>query len=630
MQAYLSMPDDVFLSAAKDNTSICDFLATFVHEISRPNENRPGNSLGLATLRRNAYLLTHRLLSTVSPKSLLTREFLADFSLVYAKSKSLHGLFSKIWTIDYLDQNDEMQEDKRYLVRVLQQLKKKEIAWPDHYSAQIAALLKASHVYGRFLMVGSDLIDSLLEAWQTAVQDAKKPIFTITYRAIVSLLEGDKPNISLLLDHLYNFKSAAESNGSSSASLLSGIACQTPFVRRLRDQTKAADAKRARPLLEYLDRLRSVNDGTVRARPKRKIDKGKSNDRDGFGQGAFGNVHVHKISLITQLQDLFPDLGSGFIVKLLDEYDDDTEQVTAHLLDESLPAHLQDANRKEDLPNNPSSQPPASHLVPHSTPPLDPLPSRRNIHDDDSFSRLDISPSQVHQGRRDKTSSVLSTTNSSTNKAAILSALAAFDSDDDERDDTYDVEDVGGTVDTTSGFDTIANDPEGANNDEALYRAWKSNNKVFERDSGTRRGRERQLLRNETSMTDEGIEGWGIMVGRDPRRLKRLEARFGAFGGVSGQRELVGTRWREEADTEEENEEDGGTNGENIGSRGRGGSSGRGRRGERGRGNVAGPANDGTTQVARQKKDANKGSRANHNRRDQRARKMARGGGMAG
>jgi activating signal cointegrator complex subunit 2 len=36
------------------------------------------------------------------------------------------------------------------------------------------------------------------------------------------------------------------------------------------------------------------------------------------------------------------------------------------------------------------------------------------------------------------------------NKAAILSALAAFGSDDDERDDTYDVADVGGTPDSAA------------------------------------------------------------------------------------------------------------------------------------------------------------------------------------
>jgi activating signal cointegrator complex subunit 2 len=91
------------------------------------------------------------------------------------------------------------------------------------------------------------------------------------------------------------------------------------------------------------------------ARPKklvrRKVDKGKAKaSNDDYGHGAFtGEVHVHRMSMITQIQDLFPDLGGGFIVKLLDEYNDDVEQVTAHLLEDSLPSHLTHADRSEQL-----------------------------------------------------------------------------------------------------------------------------------------------------------------------------------------------------------------------------------------------------------------------------------------
>jgi hypothetical protein len=60
-------------------------------------------------------------------------------------------------------------------------------------------------------------------------------------------------------------------------------------------------------------------------------------------------VHIHRMSLISQVQDLFPDLGSGFVLKLLDEYNDDVEQVISHLLEDSLPAHLEKADRDEVL-----------------------------------------------------------------------------------------------------------------------------------------------------------------------------------------------------------------------------------------------------------------------------------------
>jgi activating signal cointegrator complex subunit 2 len=203
------------------------------------------------------------------------------------------------------------------------------------------------------------------------------------------------------------------------------------------------------------------------------------------------------------------------------------------------------------------------------------------------------------------------------NKAAILSALAAFDSDDDERDDTYDVGDVGGTVDSAN-----PEESQDQPHDEALFRAYKATPKVFGRDAETRRGEERAVLRLETGMTDEAIEGWGLMLSRDARQLRKLEAKFSTFKGM--QDIIAPTAWR--ASPAGSGTEDSDVDG---GNRGRGGFRGRGRGGVgrgRGRGNVAGPSGDKDTKIARHKQEANKGTMANHNRRDQRARKMARGG----
>ena len=207
------------------------------------------------------------------------------------------------------------------------------------------------------------------------------------------------------------------------------------------------------------------------------------------------------------------------------------------------------------------------------------------------------------------------------NKAAILSALAAFDSDDDERDDTYDIEDVGGTVDSAMpGSDKVDADLRDKN-EETLFNAYKLSPGVMERDSNTRRSKARLALKSETGMTDEAIEGWAIMIGRDPRRLRRLEAKFSMFEGV--QRELASTAYREGAAESGTEDSDGAGRGRGrFTGRGRG----RGRGGRGGSGDVAGSAGDQATQAARQRKDAHKGSRANHNRRDQRARKVARGG----
>ena len=237
-----------------------------------------------------------------------------------------------------------------------------------------------------------------------------------------------------------------------------------------------------------------------------------------------------------------------------------------------------------------------------------------------------MNASRLHIGRKNATltaDTILSDHNDKPEKAAIFAALAAFDADDDERDDTYDADDVGGTVDTATGADDDEFDASagGMNDaaDEALFRAWKANSALFQRDAATRRAPAREALRKETNLTDEAIEGWAVMLRRNPRRLKRLEDRFASFDG--SQLELTSTAYRANGDSDDD--------GEASGSRGRGGfRGGRGRgRGRGGRGgSVSGPSDDKGTQASRQRKEANKGSRANHNRRDQRARKMARGG----
>jgi activating signal cointegrator complex subunit 2 len=259
-------------------------------------------------------------------------------------------------------------------------------------------------------------------------------------------------------------------------------------------------------------------------------------------------------------------------------------------------------------------------LAPHSTPPQ--IPERHNTFDDDELDRLDLDMSKLHFGKRNpgKTADdILKDRSTAPNKAAILSALAAFDSDDDERDDTYDAADVGGTVDSTQNTeaDGVKDDKE-----EILFRAYQADRKAFDRDTATRRGAPRARLKEETGMTDETIEGWAVMLGRNPQQLRRLEGKYGTFTGA--QLEVPSTAWRASPATSggEESDPDGG----NSYPRGRGGGvPGRGRGRGRG-GNVAGLAGDRDTEQARRRKEANKGSRANHNRREGRARKMARGG----
>ena len=247
--------------------------------------------------------------------------------------------------------------------------------------------------------------------------------------------------------------------------------------------------------------------------------------------------------------------------------------------------------------------------------------------DGDEFDQLAIDTSRLHMGRRGQdlnADKILSDRSKAPAKSAIMAALAAFDSDDDERDDTYDAEDVGASVDTAApgpGEDADLGDK----NEEALFRAYIMSPELFGRESEIRRGKARTALKSETGMTDEAIEGWAIMMGRNPRQFRRLEAKFSNFHGQ--QRELQSTSWRDSpAGSGDEGSGDGqgGRGGRGGGGRGRG--RGRGRGGGRGGASVAGPADDKGTQISRQRKEANKSSSANHNRKAQRGKKMARAG----
>lgn len=161
-------------------------------------------------------------------------------------------------------------------------------------------------------------------------------------------------------------------------------------------------------------------------------------------------------------------------------------------------------------------------------------------------------------------------------------------------------------------------------NEEALYAAWKMDQTTFARDAATRRGKARQALKSETDLTDEALEGWAVMLQRDPARLRKMQAKYEMSSG----RQNLEVNQNHRGLLSEGEDTDGASSGPESSLRGRGGGPFRGRgRGGRGRGgNVAGPSNEKGTQVSRERKEASKGSRANHNRRDQRARKMGRGG----
>lgn len=648
LEAWLALAEHTLRISAKDlagskasHSGVNDYLGSFYHELSHAaTSDQSLRNPKAQQLQKTSFRLVHRVLTGERDKDalLLECDFLADFCHVHVKSSALVRLMAQLWKTQGSVLQAVMQPKKASLISSLEYT----VQGTGADLQRLAPIMRASPDMAAFFMTGSDFLDSLNGFYgrTVAVEDRKAAIL-ILYLGLESLVKVEPQNLSLLSDHLYSLKASADKPGSVD-SALADLITNTPLTGRLRRSVSGKGSERLFKLLDTLETYRSTSIARPRRHVRQKADKGKAR-----ASGMEGEVHMHRMSLITQVQDLFPDLGSGFIMKLLDEYEDSVEQVTAHLLDDSLPPHLRDLDRTEQAPTYITNQASAvDHLAPRSTPPPQPepfIPERRNVFDDDELDHLQLDTARLHIGKRN----TLTSSSNTQNKSAILSALAAFDSDDDERDDTYDVDDVGGTVDTAhpdgepapQNSNTNNMQAKQAENDATLFYLFKSSPQLFGRTFDIRRGQARQALKAETRMTDEAIEGWAIMLQRDPKRLARLESRYNAPGsGFDGRQKELGRTAYRESGTETEDSDAGGVvdtprggfrgrdrgSGRAGGVGGEGGGRGRGGRGRGG--SVAGPSNDAGTAAAQRRKEESKGSRANHNRRDQRARKMGRGG----
>ncbi|RPD69455.1 hypothetical protein L226DRAFT_539817 [Lentinus tigrinus ALCF2SS1-7] len=181
-----------------------------------------------------------------------------------------------------------------------------------------------------------------------------------------------------------------------------------------------------------------------------------------------------------------------------------------------------------------------------------------------------------------------------------------LDSDDDEEGTEGEDDGTGtGAVGTPRNPETV------------LELAYIQDPKLFDRDGQTRRSKARGDLKAQTGYTDEQIEGWKIMLERDPKKKEKMLAKHEFTGNKP-----LNAPFAEGSQSEQR----GGGGGR---SRGRG--RGRGRGG--GAGGRGGGPHDGTSggggDAARDRawKDKNKARRANHDRKRGHDKKMARGGG---
>ena len=616
------------------------FLTSYFREHPRLDTLR--TSPREVLLHKYAYLLTKRLLLSIPTTQILNPYEMLEFILAANSTFPDVGEWRQTLSHSLFVQSPSFGKaftEWKTSISKISASESQSVASLKQMSSLIRNFPKAGHE----LMKGSDYIESLNEIYGSAQQDMQIALTEHIYHSTLSLLSSNKGTASTLIDQLYLLKSESDRVRNSkpqSRTLLTSLICQTGFLRHLSADAKVNDSSRGRSLIDslvaYREEIKHLHPLPLRRKTNAQKGKGK-------GKAAADHaMHIHQAAQLSEIQDLFPHLPTGYILRLLDHFNNNIQQVTEALLEpDILPPHLQDQNAPEDQEISDALHAPPD-LAPRSTPPLP--PQRKNIFDDDDFDNLQISFKNIHRGRKDIDISAPASTDERTrSKAAIMSALAHFDSDDDERDDSYDVADVGGSMDQSVDTDSRpktspTQDPQ----EEVLFRAWKDNKELFARDSKTRASPVRQQLKRDINMTDEQLEGWALMLERDKQKQDKLTKRYSAVATFRGDQKALGqSRWQQDISAENSNAEGDGTddeprNAEDPRRMGQAGMRGNRDWGNRGRGRGGGSAggSKGSSQshaIKHNKQHGGyRGGRGGaHNQREGRARKFGRGMGAA-
>jgi activating signal cointegrator complex subunit 2 len=344
--AHLSLSASDFLRISVNDDSLPVFLTFYAAESAMSHVDPPSmDTSKTQQLRKQCFLLSYRIFDVDPvPELLLHWEFLADLSKIYGQRQG-----SKIFTLAWKRNSSSLENSlgliKASLTRDLEAGLKGDLKKAESNLKRLNHFLHASPEAAAFLMAGSDFLDALISCYKLMNPPLRKAIISTTYLCLIGLTEGGKPKFSSLVDQLYSLKAAADAHKAGPTnvndSLVAELVTATPILKQVqqRIESSGSGSSRAKSVLSSLEEFKKPG-GTQRPARilKWKLNKGKgvAKGGDNFGQGS----HV---------QDLFPELGSGFVVNLLDEYSDNVEQVISHLLEGSLPPSLQNADRSEEL-----------------------------------------------------------------------------------------------------------------------------------------------------------------------------------------------------------------------------------------------------------------------------------------
>ncbi|KAJ3379130.1 hypothetical protein HDU84_006998 [Entophlyctis sp. JEL0112] len=393
--------------------------------------------------------------------------------------------------------------------------------------------------------------------------------------------------IELLANSLFQLLEAAPLDGPvralvSTAPLLVDFEVETGIsdsLRRVRELL-ANNAEVENTVLARIDFLIIVTSSSSNGKTK------KSNDRKTGGLPSTDDF-VNRTLLISQVQDLFPELGEGFIEACLIAMNNNSELVIMKILENDLPEHVRKLDRQmqrgipdlhtpaiaENSVNRSKSKKnkSAQNTEPNSWPSLpvdnNVLSSRKNVFDNDEFDLFghsaNLDSSNVIWGKKQNAVS-FDGQDASAKEATIalhkkkveeeieFERLLREESEakdravyDDEYDDTYDSSDIqlAGTVElhmldeSETSVDAThierahadslgVQQAEGINFIEETLFAIASGPEKSQLEVTARKNIARQRLKAKLGWSDEQIEGWYKMFLRNPTQQRKLEEKF--------------------------------------------------------------------------------------------------------
>ncbi|SCV74391.1 BQ2448_6823 [Microbotryum intermedium] len=334
---------------------------------------------------------------------------------------------------------------------------------------------------------------------------------------------------------------------------------------------------------------------------------------------------------ISQILDVLPDLSPSFLRTCLlhprfSSTSAPSEAVIASIFENSLPSDLEELHRNPvaSTPNEPPMA--SSYTAPPPTNTITPI-ARSNIFDSASLNPNFLKASRSTTNQEDSKRFLADQSFMTEQLKALIIERAERESTDSEIDDDEDDDEDGleggersfGVRDGNEGTETPlaaatsgTSTPlkGGASSDSStlnpfnnatlvklLERTYLSDPTLFDRSSTTRKSKVRAELKQKTGLGDEHLEGWRIMLERDPKRKEKVLERR-KVEDVKERHAGPGSGEEDDDDDNEEGDEErptaggggGGGNHKQGSARGRGrghsgaGGGGRGARGGGGRG----------------------------------------------